>query len=102
MGMADIAGRGFPPSQGEVRWQMVLSLVKFHLSCLSALLLALAFPRKTSLGRWIVGMLFAYAFFGVLILTAPPQWLDLLALIRTIFFVVSFLLVSWMLWGFQE
>jgi hypothetical protein len=102
MGMADIAAQGFPPSEGEVRWQMVLSLVKFHLSCLGALLLALAFPRKTALGRWIVGLLFAYAFFGVLILTAPPQWLDLLALVRTIFFVVSFLLVSWMLWRFRE
>ena len=37
MGMADIAAQGFPPSQGEVRWQMVLSLVKFHLSCLERL-----------------------------------------------------------------
>jgi hypothetical protein len=102
MGMADIAAQGLPPSEAEVRWQMVISLVKFHLSCLGALLLALAFPRKTVLGRWIVALLLAYAFFGVLILTAPPQWLDLLALVRTIFFVVSFLLVSWMLWGFRE
>jgi hypothetical protein len=46
--------------------------------------------------------LLAYAFFGVLILTARPEWLDLLALIRTIFFVVSFMLASWMMWRFQE
>jgi hypothetical protein len=102
MSMADIAVQGFPPSEGEARLQMVLSLVKFHLSCLGALLIALAFPRNTAIERWIVGLLLAYAVFGLLVLTAPAQWLDLLALIRTVFFVVSFLLVSWMMWVFQE
>jgi len=102
MSMADIAVQGFPPSEGEVRLQMVLSLVKFHLSCLGALLLAVAFPRDTAPNRWSAGLLMAYAFFGLLVLTAPPQWLDLLALIRTVFFVVSFLLVSWMMWVFQQ
>jgi hypothetical protein len=102
MSMADIAVQGLAPSEGEVRFQMVLSLMKFHLSCLGALLLALAFPRNTARGRWCAGLLFAYAFFGIPVLTAPPQWLDLLALIRTIFFVVSFLVVSWMLWGYGK
>ena len=32
----------------------------------------------------------------------PPQWLDLLGLIRTVFFVVSFMLVSRMMWVYQE
>jgi hypothetical protein len=102
MSMADIAAQGLPPSEGEVRLQMVLSLVKFHLSCLGALLLAVAFPRNSAPSRWSAGLLMAYAFFGILVLTAPPQWLDLLALIRTVFFVVSFLLVSWMMWVFRE
>jgi hypothetical protein len=102
MSMADAAAQGFPPSEGEVRLQMVLSLVKFHLSCLGALLLALAFPRNTALARWIAVLLAAYALFGLFVLTSPPQWLDLLALIRTLFFVVSFLLVSRMMWVYRE
>jgi hypothetical protein len=102
LAMADSARQGLALSEGEVRLQMVLSLVKFHLSCLGALLFAVAFPRNTALGRWVAGLLLAYAFFGVLVLTAPPQWLDLLSLIRTIFFVVSFMLASWMMWVFQE
>jgi hypothetical protein len=55
LAMADAANLGLPLSEGEVRLQMVLSLVKFHLSCLGALLLAVAFPRTTALGRWIAG-----------------------------------------------
>jgi hypothetical protein len=102
LAMADSAVLGLPLTEGEVRLQMVMSLVKFHLSCLGALLFAVAFPRNTTLGRWIAGLLLAYAFFGILVLTAPPQWLDLLSLIRTIFFVVSFLLASWMMWVYQE
>jgi hypothetical protein len=102
MSMADAAVQGFPPSEGQVRLQMVLSLVKFHLSCLGALLLALAFPRNTAMARWIVVLLAAYALFGLFVLTSPPQWLDLLGLIRTVFFVVSFLLVSRMMWVYQE
>jgi hypothetical protein len=102
MSMADAAVQGFPPSEGQVRLQMVLSLVKFHLSCLGALLLALAFPRNTAMARWIAVLLAAYALFGLFVLTSPPQWLDLLGLIRTVFFVVSFLLVSRMMWVYQE
>jgi hypothetical protein len=99
MAMADAATQGSPPSAGEIRMQAVASSVKFHLSCLGALLFAAAFPRDTTAGRWNAGLLVAYAFFGVLVLTAPPQWLDLLALIRTVFFVVAFVLASWLLWS---
>ena len=70
--------------------------------CLGALLLALAFPRNTALARWITVLLAAYALFGLFVLTSPPQWLDLLSLIRTVFFVVSFLLVSRMMWVYRE
>jgi hypothetical protein len=94
MAMADAAVLGLPLSEGEIRLQAVMSLVKFNLSCLGALLLAPAFPRRTTLGRWTAGFLVVYALYGVLILTAPPQWLDLLGLIRAVFFVVAFVLVS--------
>jgi hypothetical protein len=99
MAMADAATLGSAPSDGEIRLQAILSLIKFHLSCLGALLFAMAFPKNTTAGRWCAGLLLAYAFFGVLVLTAPPQWLDLLALIRTVFFVVAFVLTSRVLWN---
>jgi hypothetical protein len=102
LAMADSAVLGISPSEGEIRLQAVMSLLKFHLSCLSALLLAGAFPRITRLACWAVGFLLAYAFFGVLILSAPPGWLDLLALIRTVFFVVAFIVTSIALWDFPE
>jgi hypothetical protein len=102
MAMADAAVQGSLPTAEEIRAQTVLSLMKFHLSCIGALLFAMAFPRETTLGRWVVGMLVAYAVFGILVLTAPASLLDLLALIRTVFFVVSFLVVAVMMWRFQE
>jgi hypothetical protein len=102
MAMADAAVQGTAPTAEEIRVQTVLSLVKFHLSCIGALLFAMAFPRTTVLGRWVVGLLVAYAFFGILVLTAPAQLLDLLGLVRTVFFVVSFLVVAWTLWGFRD
>jgi hypothetical protein len=102
MTMAQSAVLGIAFSEGEIALQAVLSLVKFHLSCFGVLLLAVAFPRNTTLARWTVGLLVAYAFFGVLILTAPPQWMDPLALVRTVFFVVAFILTSVLLWRLPE
>jgi hypothetical protein len=101
MAMADAAVQGTAPTAEEIRAQTVLSSVKFHLSCIGSLLFAMAFPRETRLGRWVGGLLVGYAVFGILVLTAPPQLLDLLALIRTAFFVVSFLVVAAMMWGFR-
>jgi hypothetical protein len=37
-----------------------------------------------------------------LILSAPPGWLDLLALVRTVFFVIAFIVTSLALWNFPE
>jgi hypothetical protein len=102
MAMADAALLRIPLSEGEIRLQAVMSLAKFHLSCLGAVLFAAAFPRHSTLARWVVGLLIAYAFFGVLILTAPPQFLDLLALIRTAFFVLAFILSSSVMWSIPE
>jgi hypothetical protein len=102
MTMAQSAVFGIALSEEEIGRQAVLSLVKFHLSCFGVLLLAVAFPRNTTLARWTVGLLVAYAFFGVLILTAPAQWMDPLALARTVFFVVAFILTSVLLWGLPE
>jgi hypothetical protein len=100
--MADAAVLGLPLSEGEIRLQAILSLLKFHMSCFGALLLAAAFPRINTLSRWAVGFLLSYAFFGVLILSAPPAWLDLLALIRTVFFVIAFIVTAIAMWNFPE
>ena len=102
MAMADAAVQGSSPTAEEIRAQTVISSVKFHLSCIGALLFAMTFPRETTLGRWVVGLLVGYAVLGILVLTAPPQLLDLLALIRTAFFVLSFLVVARMMWSFRS
>jgi hypothetical protein len=102
MAMADSAVMGMPISDGEIRLQTVISLIKFHFSCFGALLFALAIPRTSAVARWAIGLALAYACFGVLILTAPTHWLDLLALIRTLFFVLTFVVISIFVWSLPE
>jgi hypothetical protein len=96
--MAQAAVDGVSLTNQEIRAQVVLSSVKFHLSCFGALLFAVAFPRDRFLGKVICWLLVAYGFFGVLVLTAPPSLVIWLAILRTVFFVVSFLLSAIWLW----
>jgi len=97
--MAQAAVAGIPLLDEEIRTQVIISSLKFHVSCFGALLFAVAFPRKSRLGRIITWLLAGYGFFGVLVLTSPPSLLLTLALIRTAFFVMSFLLAGIMLWN---
>ena len=97
--MAQAASAGVSLFDEEIRTQVIMSSLKFHVSCLGALLFAVAFPRKSWLGRTISWLLAAYGFFGVLVLTSPPSLLLTLALLRTVFFVMSFLLAGIMLWN---
>ena len=71
VGLAQAAVDGVSLTNPEIRAQVVLSSVKFHLSCFGALLFAVAFPRDRFLGKVICWLLVAYGFFGVLVLTAP-------------------------------
>ena len=97
--MAQAAVAGIPLLDEEIRTQVIISSLKFHVSCFGALLFAVAFPRKSRLGRIITWLLAGYGFFGVLVLTSPPSLLLTLALLRTAFFVMSFLLAGIMLWN---
>jgi hypothetical protein len=97
--MAQAASAGVPLFDEEIRTQVIMSSLKFHVSCFGALLFAVAFPRKSWLGRTISWLLAGYGFFGVLVLTSPPSLLLTLALLRTAFFVMSFLLAGIMLWN---
>lgn len=97
--MAQAALAGVPLLNEEIRAQVIVSSLKFHVSCLGALLFAVAFPRESRLGKIISWLLAGYGFFGVLVLTSPPSLLLTLALLRTGFFVMSFLLSGIMLWN---
>lgn len=99
--MAQAASSGVPLLNEEIRAQVIMSSLKFHVSCLGALLFAVAFPKDSRLGRVICWLLLGYGFFGVLVLTAPPSLLVALALLRTAFFVMSFFLSAIMLWKFD-
>jgi hypothetical protein len=99
--MAQSALRGIALSDQEIRMQVVVSSLKFHVSCFGALLFALAFPRESRLGKIVSWLLAGYGFFGVLVLTSPASLLLPLALLRTAFFVMSFLLAGIMLWNWM-
>ena len=97
--MAQSALAGIALPDAEIRTQVIISSLKFHVSCFGALLFALAFPRESRLGKIIGWLLAGYGFCGVLVLTSPPSLLLPLALLRTAFFVMSFLLAGIMLWS---
>ena len=97
MAQSALAGVALPDA--EIRTQVIISSLKFHVSCFGALLFALAFPRESRLGKMIGWLLAGYGFCGVLVLTSPPSLLLPLALLRTAFFVMSFLLAGIMLWS---
>ena len=97
--MAQAALAGVALSDQEIRTQVIISSLKFHVSCFGALLFAVAFPRESQLGKLIGWLLAGYGFCGVLVLTSPPSLLLTLALLRTAFFVMSFLLAGIMLWN---
>ena len=97
--MAQAALAGLAMSDQEIRTQVIISSLKFHVSCFGALLFAVAFPRESRLGKFIGWLLAGYGFCGVLVLTSPPSLLLTLALLRTAFFVMSFLLAGIMLWN---
>jgi hypothetical protein len=99
--MAQAASAGVALSDEEIRTQVIMSSLKFHVSCFGALLFAVAFPRESRLGKIVSWLLAGYGFCGVLVLTSPPSLLLTLALLRTAFFVMSFLLAGIMLWDWR-
>jgi hypothetical protein len=97
--MAQAALSGVPLLNEEIRAQVIVSSLKFHVSCLGALLFAVMFAKESGMGRIISWLLLGYGFFGVLVLTSPPSLLLALALLRTAFFVLAFFLSGIMLWS---
>jgi hypothetical protein len=97
--MAQAVSVGVTLSDEEIRTQVIMSSLKFHVSCFGALLFAVAFPRDSRIGKIVGWLLAGYGFCGVFVLTSPPSLLLTLALLRTAFFVMSFLLAGIMLWN---
>jgi hypothetical protein len=83
---------GLPVSTADGEFQMIASQVKFHASYLATFLFALGFLRLGRMGRIISVVLWCYIPFGILISVVPPEQAKALALARTIFFVLAFVL----------
>jgi hypothetical protein len=97
--MAQAALSNVPVLNEEIRAQVIVSSLKFHVSCFGALLFAVMFAKESGMGKIISWLLLGYGFFGVLVLTSPPSLLLALALLRTAFFVLAFFLSGIMLWN---
>jgi|GEM_PF-3449046 len=97
--MAQAALAGIPLFDGEIRAQVVISSLKFHASCFSSVLFAVAIPRETRLGHVVTWLYAAYGFCGILVLTSPQSLILFLSLLRTVSFFLSFLLVGILLWN---
>jgi len=83
---------GLPVSATDGEIQMIASQVKFHASYLATFLFSLGFLRLGPMGRNIAIVLWCYIPFGILISVVPPEQAKVLALGRTIFFVLAFVL----------
>jgi hypothetical protein len=97
--MAQAALSGVPLLNEEIRAQVIMSSLKFHVSCFGALLFAAVFARESRIGRVVSWLFLGYGFFGILVLTSPPLLLLTLSLLRTAFFVFAFFLSAVMLWN---
>lgn len=83
---------GLPITVAESQLQMVVSSVKFHSSYVALFLFALGFLREGAWGRAIAWVFWLYVVLGLIAMVTPIELARPLALGRTVFFVVSFLL----------
>jgi hypothetical protein len=94
--LAMLAGaeQGLPPTDAEIRWQAVESMLKFHVSYLGLLLLGLALPRADTRQRVLAGlMVFVQGPVGVAIYVVPQMLALPLVFVRFAFFLASFGLI---------
>jgi hypothetical protein len=73
LNMIAAAERGLGISDGEIRWQVFESMLKFHISYAGLFLLGTVMPRRTLPEKVLVAsLLFVQLPVGILIYTAPP------------------------------
>jgi hypothetical protein len=95
LAMLSGAEQGLPPSDGEIRWQAVESMFKFHVSYLGLLLLGLALPRADRRQRVLAGLLvFVQWPVGVGIYVLPGSLAVPLIFVRFAFFLAAFGLLA--------
>jgi hypothetical protein len=90
--MLHSAEQKLPVTIAETQLQMIASDVKFHCSYLSVFLFAFGFRQEGKLGRVIAWVFWLYVALGVVVFVTPVDAARPLALGRTVFFIVSFLL----------
>lgn len=87
------AERGVLPSAGEIELQVVESLVKFHVSYVALVLLALGIPRRAAAARTLANLsLFVQLPVGVLIYVTPHSVSVPLVFVRFAYFITAFAL----------
>jgi putative flippase GtrA len=91
--------KGLPIQPSELAVQMAASQVKFISSYFSIFLMGLSFPRETLMEKMAAwSFIFLQLPLGVLIFTAPREWVPALVIARGIFFIVGFILTSKIFW----
>jgi hypothetical protein len=95
LAMLQAAEQGLGVTLGEIRFQVLETLLKFHVSYFGLFLLGFVLPRRTRLERAL-----AYASWyvqlpvGILIYTAPPAVAFPLVLVRFTYFVAALLVLA--------
>ncbi len=95
--LAMLAGaeQGHAPAEGEIGWQAVQSMFKFHVSYLGLLLLGLALPRAGLRQRALSAlMVFVQWPVGVAIYVLPQATARPLVFVRFAFFLTAFALLA--------
>lgn len=83
---------GLPVTVAESQIQMIASNVKFHASYLALVLFSIGFLREGGLARVIAWLLWLYILVELVSRVMPVEHSRPFALVRTAFFIASFLL----------
>lgn len=83
---------GLPVTVAESQIQMIASNVKFHASYLALALFSIGFLREGGLARAVAWLLWLYIAVELVSRVMPVEYGRTLALVRTVFFVASFLI----------
>ncbi len=95
MSLLASAVQGIPFSDGDIRFQSLETLLKFHMSYLGLFLLGFVIPRTTRSGRVLSWINWSVQLpVGILIYATPQRIVHALVLLRFSFFVVGLLLVA--------
>lgn len=88
--MVSAVEQGLGVGEAEIRYQVIESMLKFHLSYIGLFLLSFVLPTDTRAGRAVVwASRYVQLPVGILIYVTPPAVSFVLVLVRSGYFVVS-------------